>query len=905
MRRVASLYLSPCLLLVAPLVCSSVIADEAAARSAQEERFETKIRPLLAAKCYGCHGAEKQKGGLRLDSRSSLLAGGDSGEVVVPGKPVDSLLVEAINYDGLEMPPNGKLSEREITLLTTWVERGAVWPNESGAATTNVRREFEITDENRNYWAFRPPRRAGLPDVEAADWLANAVDAYVLARLELRGLAPNPPADKRTLIRRAYYDLVGLPPTAEEIEQFLADNSPDAWEKIIDRLLASPRYGERWGRHWLDVVRFAQTDGYERDAEKKYAWRYRDYVISAFNDDKPYNRFVLEQLAGDELDDITHDAITATAFYRLGVWDDEPDDKLKAQFEELDEIIRTTGAAFLGLTVGCARCHNHAFDPIAQEDYYRLAAFFRNIAPYGKNQSSRHWTPDEAAIFTPLATRQQLTEWQSTQQHLQDQIGNDSTRVEAIRQPTRERIFAARLAQLPAELRDAYELPSPQRSAEQTARADEARKKAMPTSEEIDEQLDEDARAEIKTLSERIRTSEESLKRPPFAETLSVRERGPDPISTHILIRGDAHSQGKEVHAGFPQIFTELPAQFSVSQPPPRESELRQVLRECGVRPTTGMRRQLAEWLVDPEHPLTSRVIVNRVWQHHFGQGLVRTPNNFGKAGVPPTHPKLLDWLARELIEGGWSLKRLHKLIVSSSTFRMSSRAENEQAVHIDPGNDLLWRQRMRRLDAEALRDSMLAVSGQLTETMGGRGFFPSLSQDVLATQSRPGAGWGKSSPAERGRRSVYIFVKRTLMVPMLESFDYNNTAEPIGSRPVTTVAPQALMLLNSRFAGEQAQYLADRIIRLGEASRQERINSAFRLVLARPPTAIEHQVASELCDRPYEQLKAETEQANSRTGPNAATLPRQSAADPEAERTALCSLCLVLLNLNEFVFVD
>jgi hypothetical protein len=905
MCRVAAICFSTCLVLVASLVCRSAIADEAAASSKQEEWFETMVRPLLAAKCYGCHGAEKQKGGLRLDSRTSLLAGGESGAAVVPGEPADSLLVEAINYDGLEMPPTGKLSEREIALLTTWVQRGATWPNESSAAATNVRREFEITDENRNYWAFQPPQRAPLPDVERGDWLANAVDVFVLARLELRGLEPNPPADRRTLIRRAYYDLVGLPPTAEEVEQFLADEAPDAWEKIVECLLASPRYGERWGRHWLDVVRFAQTDGYERDAEKKNAWRYRDYVIGALNDDKPYNRFVLEQLAGDELDDLTHDAITATAFYRLGVWDDEPDDKLKAQFEELDEIVRTTGAAFLGLTVGCARCHNHAFDPIAQEDYYRLAAFFRNIAPYGKNQSSRHWVPDEAAIFTPLATRELLTKWQSTQRQLQDRIKNDSTRVEAIRQPTRERIFSARLAQLPAELREAYELPSGQRSAEQTVRADEARKKAMPTSEEIDEQLDDDARAEIKKLSESIHTTEESLKRPPFAETLSVREQGPDPISTHILIRGDAHSQGKEVHPGFPQIFTDLSAQLSVSQQPPRESELRQVLRECGVRPTTGMRRQLAEWIVDPEHPLTSRVIVNRIWQHHFGQGLVRTPNNFGNAGVPPTHPKLLDWLARELIEGGWSLKRLHKLIMTSSTYCMSSRADNEQAVQIDPGNDLLWRQQMRRLDAEALRDSLLAVSGQLTATMGGRGFFPELSQDVLATQSRPGSGWGKSSPAERARRSVYIFVKRTLMVPMLESFDYNNTAEPVGSRAVTTVAPQALMLLNSRFAAEQAEHLADRIIRLGDLSRQERINSAFRMVLARQPTAIEHQVAGALCDRPYDHLKDATEDAAKRAGSTAAALPPPGGADPDAERAALCSLCLVLLNLNEFVFVD
>jgi hypothetical protein len=719
--------------------------------------FEKQVRPILAKNCYRCHGPEKQRSGLRLDSRPAVLAGGDGGPAVVPGKPEESRLVKAINYRDLEMPPGKRLGKNEVAALTQWVAMGAPWPGgNDGQVQTPRKAGVKVTDEDRKYWAFQPVSRPPAPRVAGQD-TANPIDAFVSRKLADKGLRLSPPASKRELIRRAYFDLIGLPPAPEEVDAFVADPSPDAYERLLDRLLAMPQYGERWARHWLDVVRFAQTNGYERDSEKPEAWRYRDYVIRALNDDKPYDRFVREQLAGDELDAVTDDSLTATAFYRLGVWDDEPDDKRQAEFDDLDDMLTTTSNAFLGLTVGCARCHDHKFDPIGQDDYYGMLAFLRNIKPYGN--------PGKGGL---------------------------------------EPIFA---------------------------------------------------------------------RLPGGGRTLAVHEFGPMSRPTYLLIRGSAATPAQEVQPRFVQVLCKSGEAAVPSIPPtPR-----------GAR-STGRRRVLADWIARCDNPLTARVIVNRLWHHHFGRGIVATPSDFGHTGIPPTHPEFLDWLAAEFMDGGWTLKRMHKLMMLSQTYRQSSRVANPQAVAVDPGNTLLWRQNLRRLEAEAIRDTILAVSGRLNSKMGGRGIFPALSKEVLSTQSRPGAGWDTSSKEEQARRSVYIFVKRTLGVPLLETFDAASPDTSTAARATTTIAPQALILLNSAFMDEQAAALAERLVQEGGHEPAVNIERLFRLALARRPVPEEAQIALGYFERERTHGPADTE---------------------DAYRRALAMLAKVVLNLNELVYVD
>jgi hypothetical protein len=725
----------------------------------QTQFFENEIRPVLAGSCFRCHGPEKQRSQLRLDSRASILAGGESGPAAVPGKPDDSLLIKAINYRDLEMPPGKRLGKKEVAALTAWVKMGVPWP---GAAAVEVQtprpQGVKVTDEDRKFWAFQPITRPMPPPVPGR-LSDNAIDAFIFHKLAEKGLRLSPPASRRELIRRAYFDLIGLPPTPEEVDAFVADPSPGAYETLIDRLLAMPQYGERWGRHWLDVVRFAQTSGYERDSEKPESWRYRDYVIKAFNEDRPYDRFVREQLAGDELTPVSDDALTATAFYHLGVWDDEPDDKRQAEFDELDDMLATTSNAFLGLTLGCARCHDHKFDPIGQEDYYSMLAFLRNIKLYTNNKKEADTT-----MFRKLAGG---------------------------------------------------------------------------------------------------------------GRTLAVHEFGPVPKPTPMLIRGSAATAGKEVTPRFlPVLCKSDQAAIARAATPSAKS--------------TGRRRVLADWIASRENPLTARVIVNRLWHYHFGRGLVATPSDFGHTGVAPTHPELLDWLASEMMDGGWKLKRIHKIIMLSQTYRQSSRMNDPKAAALDPGNALLWRQNLRRLEAEAIRDTLLAVSEQLNLKMGGRGVFPKLSQEVLSTQSRPGLGWDNSSPEEQARRSVYVFVKRTLSVPLLETFDMASADTSTAARTTTTIAPQALLLLNSSFMDEQAAALSARLLKENGHDPQANVRRLFRLAFGRPPTSGEMSVALGYLDR-------------MRARPSAGPSPDREAA----YRHALTMLSKVVLNLNEMVYVD
>ena len=737
--------------------------------------FEKRIRPLLVEYCYKCHSAEaeKLKGGLRLDSRDGLLKGGDSGTVVAPGEPEKSLLIKAVSYQDadLQMPPKKRLNDRQIADLTEWVRRGASWPaGTNGQIQQTQRATFEITAKDRAYWAFQPVRRPAVPRVNHKEQVANPIDAFILADLDAKGLAQNPPASRRGLIRRIYFDLIGLPPSPEAVAVFEKDRSPDAYEKLIDQLLSMPQYGERWGRYWLDVARFAQSNGYERDGEKPFAWRYRDYVINAFNEDKPYDRFVIEQLAGDELEPPTRESIVATGFQRLGVWDDEPDDKRMAEFDELDDILSTTSAAFLGLTMGCARCHDHKFDPIPQSDYYQLLAFFRNVS---LNENPKFNL--DSSNYVPLSDAEQVKQWHGRQQ--------------------------AKIKSLQGRL---------------DATGDGGEKKKLQ--QQIDATKNEAG---------------------PFEWALAIKERGPVPPSTHVLVRGNPASPGAEVRPAFLTVLGgRIPSFSSVEEPD---------------GPPPARRLALARWIASAENPLTARVMANRIWQHHFGKGLVKTTTDFGRAGSPPTNPKLLDWLAAEFVQSGWSVKRLHKMILLSNTYRIASRAENGQAARADPGNDLLWRQNLRRLDAEAIRDTILAISGELNLRMGGRGFFPHLGGEVLAGQSRPGLDWEISAASEQSRRSVYTYIRRTMLVPMLDAFDYSNTTSPLGERPNTTVAPQALMLVNDTFMRRQAAAFASRLLNDGGADAQKEVQRAYRLACGRDPSSREMRLAMSYLKRPAE----------------------------------------------------
>jgi mono/diheme cytochrome c family protein len=788
--------------------------------------FDTQIRPILQSQCAACHTGDKPRGGLNLSTRESLLKGGDTGPAVVPEKPADSLLVRAIAHmSDLKMPPKGKLTQTQIDTLTTWVKMGATWPE--GRAIAKPDGPPLVDDRARNFWSFRPVVRPAVPIIDTR-WVQNPVDAFVLAKLTAKGLAPAPPAEKTSLLRRVYYDLIGLPPSPEEVEVFLKDTSPDAFEKVVDRLLASSHYGERWARHWLDLVRYAETNGYEFDTAKPSVWRYRDYVIRSINDDKPYDRFVREQLAGDELTPPSTDALVATGFYRLGVWDGGAPDRLQAQYDELDDILSTTGQVFLGLTVQCARCHDHKVDPFPQKDYYRLLAFVHNVQRYNPRSAVR-------TIGDKVDTDLQKQEIAAFKDRLTE-VNRQMTAIEA-----------ALLPHLAAGEKDDFASPE--------KRQDVIRKHVPEhvTSEDYERYVD------------RVREKAQLERRKPsgLAQALCVSENGPRAPETFVLLRGNPRSPGDKVEPGFPSV---LPA---VAPGVPKAGTA-----------TTGRRTVLADWIASPTNPLTARVMVNRVWQHHFGRGIVRSASDFGFRGAPPTHPELLDWLAAEFVEKGWRLKPLHRLIVTSNAYRMSSRPD-PACLTKDPENDLFWRFDPRRLSAEEVRDSMLAAAGNLNLTaIGGPSIYPKLDRQVLQGQSMPGVGWPTSPPEEATRRSLYVHTKRSLPVPFLTAFD---AADPDASCPVrftTTQPTQALAMLNGEFANEQSQLLAVYVRKKAGDKPADQIRMILWRVTQRPPA------------------KPEIDRGDD-------FLIRQREVHKTSEADALQRFGLLALNLNEFIYLD
>jgi hypothetical protein len=736
--------------------------------------------------------------------------------------------------------------------------------------------EPPLTDRDRGHWAFQKPVHPVPPAVRNAAWVRTPIDAFVLARLEAAGLAPAPPADRVTLLRRVTFDLTGLPPTPEDVAAFIADDRPDAYARVVERLLASPQHGERWAQHWLDVVRYAESNGYEADGDRPHAWRYRDYVVRAFNDDKPYSDFVREQLAGDEMargrDPRQNvELLVATGFNRCGpvhLVGGNTDPEINRQ-EVLTEMTTTVGAAFLGLTVGCARCHDHKFDPFSLADYYRLQAFFAASRPCeitvaGADERSEHQKRTQALEARLAPLRKQLAELEA---------------------PYRARLTEAKRAGLEQEYREALAVPAAKRTPEQKKRAEHAQILIKVTWDEVVAALTPaDARRRT-ALREQIHALE-ARKPPPVAHAWAIQDEAKRP-ATHVLLRGDVKRKGPTLEPGFPRVLGDALGPPAASAGAP------------------GSRLALADWLTRPDHPLTARVLVNRVWQHHFGKGLVATPNDFGIRGERPTHPKLLDWLACEFVAGGWSIKHVHRLVVLSNTYQQASRLPPDApARRLDPDNRLYGRMNRQRLDGEALRDAVLAVAGRLNPRLGGPMVRVPLEPevyDLIFTEGEPDGLWPVTPDAlEHDRRSLYLFAKRNVRLPLLEAFDRPDTLSSCPVRPVSTFAPQALILLNGPLLQEQSRQFAGRLLREEGADVDRQIDRAYRLALGRPPRPAELQQARDFL-KGQADLVRERLRARERIG-----LPPGLAADTDpAAAVGLVDFCLALLNCNEFAYVN
>jgi mono/diheme cytochrome c family protein len=716
------------------ITLSSVVAvvriPAAEPTKAETEFFEGKIRPILANNCYKCHSHEstKLKGGLSLEYRETVLKGGETGPAIVPGDPEKSLLIKAVRYidPDLQMPPKGeKLSDAQITDLVTWIKMGA--PDPRTMNSSNYTREW--TKSERDHWAFKPVSKSPVPEVKNQNWVTTPVDAFILAKLEENGLKPSPVADKRTLIRRATFDLIGLAPTLKETQDFLEDNSPDAFAKVVDRLLASPQYGERWGRYWLDTARYSDTKGdvkkQKEDFRFPYAWTYRDYVIRSFNEDKPYNRFILEQIAADKLNLQDRSALAAMGFLTLGErFNDNVNDIIN---DRIDVVTKGT----LGLTVTCARCHDHKFDPIPTKDYYSLYGIFASSAE-----------PEEKPMLGALKMTPDYQDFATKYNALQKEL--------AALKPGR---------------------------------------KGMNKNKELRQK-----QIELRTEIGRLEATHPGA--PPRAMVLMDKAK---PSDAHVFIRGEAENQGDLA----PRRFLEI-----LSGPN------RPVFRNGSGR------LELATAIANTNNPLTARVMVNRIWLHHFGEGFVTTPDDFGNQSAPPSHPELLDYLAARFMEGGWSIKKMHRLIMLSSVYRQTSE-ENPRYAQIDPNNRLLWRANIQRLEFEAVRDSLLAIGGKLDTTMGGRPV--NLGAAPYST-----------------RRTVYGYIDRRNLPEVYNQFDFANPDITTGKRYETIVPQQALFMMNSPLVVEQARNLVNRPdFRVARGS-EERIKLLYDLIYQREPTPVE-----------------------------------------------------------------
>jgi hypothetical protein len=712
-----------------------------------------------------------------------------------------------------------------------------------------------FTRRQRDFWSFQPVKPQALPPNKNTAWARTPIDRFILAKLEARNLRPNPPADKVTLLRRASFDLIGLPPTPEEVAAFAADKSPQAFEKAIDRLLASPHYGERWGRHWLDLARYAESEGFKADETRPNAWRYRDYVIDSLNQDKPYDRFVQEQIAGDELWPNDPAARVATAFNRH--YPDETNARVLQQRRQeiLDDITDTTSSVFLGLTYGCARCHNHKFDPILQADYFRLQAFYANT---GADDHIPMWSAEQHGYRAKRAV------WEEKTKEIREAIAR-------IVEPLRKAAAQDYFDKYPEDIQTAIAKPAAERTPFESLMA----WKAKPFLENGGESFNPSPKGEQKARYEVLLkelAQFDSIKPPDPPEGIGLRDLGRVAPPTHVLGSGVWNSPKEEVQPGFLTLIAPGDARIV----PPANVE------------STGRRTALARWLTDPANPLPARVMVNRIWHYHFGHGIVGTPSDFGIMGDRPTHPELLDWLAAEFVRSGWSLKHMHRLIMTSAVYQQSSDSR-EDAAAIDADNRLLWAFPRQRLEGEVIRDSALAVSGLLNTKFAGPSVFPDLP-DGMAT---PRGGWKLSEPDERNRRSIYIFVRRNTRYPMLEAYDMPDTHESCSRRMVTTTAPQALTLLNDKTVLAWAQAFAGRAL-----AAPDPVEAAFQLAYQRRPDGWEKDTASTFFAK-QKTLIAERSAAGAKL---ALPTPLPASADPEYA-AAFVDFCQMLLSSNEFVY--
>ena len=870
----------------------------------QTEFFEKQVRPVLVERCYECHSAEKKtKGGLALDTREATLKGGDTGPALVAGDPEKSLLIEAVRYANhdLQMPPKKRLSEGEVKVLEAWVKMGAPDPREAAPAV-KVAKTIDI-EAGRKHWSFTPLARVEPPSVPP---LASPIDGFILAKLAEKGLKPAQAAEKRTLLRRATFDLIGLPPTTQDVDAFLADSAADAFDRVIERLLASPHYGERWGRHWLDVARYADSNGMDENIAFGNAWRYRDYVVRAFNEDKPFDQFLIEQIAGDLLPP-SEAAISATGFLALGARVLAEPDVQKLEMDIIDEQIDTIGKAFLGMTLGCVRCHDHKFDPISQEDYYAIAAIFRSTRSLAteKMGAIKFWYEHSLATPEQLAEKKKFDEaLKAKKAEVAKFVGQARTAVKAeVQKRAADYLAAAALLPAKATLADAQAAAKAdtldadivficrqylERSTEHPVFATWRELAAKQDAEAIRQHyapifaealtakkgpaydalveakgflalpakdadvLDAETLVKIAAMNEEVTKFE--VTGPDLPALMSVAET--NTVKTlPVHIRGSYLTLGKPVERGFPEVMR---TSFSKPILPAKRSG----------------RLELARWMASSEHPLTARVIVNRVWRWHFGQGLVSSTDNFGILGGKPSHPELLDWLARTFIEDGWSIKDLHRLIMKSATYQQASSvsfstADLADPRLVDPENRLLWRANIQRLEAEQIRDAMLSVSGWLDTTIGGK-TIPLRNREFVFNHTSKDA-----TTYESPRRALYLPIIRNHLYDMLEQFDYPDPTMPTGSRNSTVIAPQALIMMNAPVVMESGARLAKRLADLPDD--EQRVQQLYAALYGRPP--LDHEKADTL-----------------------ALIRDFSAADKPERAWAL--LCQTLFAANEFIYL-
>lgn len=998
------------------------------------EFFEKQIRPILVSHCESCHGAEKQESGLRVDSLNSLIKGGEYGPAIIPGNPKESLLISAVNHgEIIQMPPKTKLKGQQIDDLTKWVLMGAPWPDATPLPVTQKPEGPQelFTAEDKAFWAFLPPQVPNLPEVKNANWCQSPLDRYLLNRLEEKQITPAAPVSRHVLIRRATLDLLGVTPSPEEVDSFLQDSSPDAWERVVDRLLASPLYGQRWARHWLDLARYADSNGMDENVAHANAFRYRDYVVQSLNADKPYDHFVQEQIAGDLLADpadaaISAERLTATGFLVIGPKMLAEDDPQKMEMDIVDEQLDTVGKTFMGMTLGCARCHDHKFDPIPTADYYSLAAIFKSTKTMANFHVVAMWhertiaTPEQTEVHekakavaaekksqlesaTKHAKESLLTEakdqaakyLEAAANHLRAKSQIPKPRMTEMPLPSDAVVFEAEKYVRGNLVRDfttygkeigvvynAGEIPNFMEFDLQTAQAGSyqielrfAAAEARPVRILLDGKPLKEQAAEKVTGSWHPDTqtwqAECSVELSAGEHILRVDRNGPFPHLDKIAIVPAVPTEGERIspvfatlegaaanqHLNLPLLKVwvsylekkgfapaplladiladamgplNLPAEITPFLPPEVAKDLkdkkevlqtaekaipplpmvmaasegkvgnlrvhlrgnyltldkevpRQFLQIIAGQTQTALddkqsgRLEFAKWMTKSDHPLTSRVIANRIWHWHFGNGIVRSPDNFGRLGEKPDHPELLDWLATRFTEQGWSLKKLHRMIMLSSTYQMSA-TYNAEAFANDPENRLYWRKDRRRMEAETLRDSILAISGELDTSFGGTLLTVGNHAYVTSTAS------DKFSPYHVRRRSIYLPIARSSVYDFFQAFDFADPSTPNGQRATTTIAPQALALMNSRLVEEQSEKWAEKLV-LFSSNNADRLQMAYRQAYGRSATESEVQRGLQFLT----QL--------------AATLPKDTKINPEIKSWQ--SLCRVLIASSEFVYAE